>query len=328
MISGPIYVAGLERSGTSLMFALLASHPNIAMTRRTNMWTYFYEQYGDLRDADNFERCLSMMMRYKRLVKLDPDPERIRHDFQRGEKSYARLFEIIEEHYAERLEKPRWGDKSLNTERYADPIFAAYPGARILHMMRDPRDRYASVLTRWKSRRGRVGAGIAMWLSSAALAEENQRLYPQQYKVVRYETLASEPEETLKEICAFIGERYEPDMLTMKGARKFRDDGSNSSYGDRKPGVISTSSIGRYRQVLNTRQIAFIQHKAEAEMQRYGYKPDTMSLAAGDRIRFSLVDWPLNQLLFLAWHMRYQFQNFRGRRLPDYRIVPESSAAS
>ena len=36
MERGPVFVAGLERSGTSLIFALLASHPNIAMTRRTN----------------------------------------------------------------------------------------------------------------------------------------------------------------------------------------------------------------------------------------------------------------------------------------------------
>ncbi|MFN2221113.1 MAG: sulfotransferase, partial [Candidatus Promineifilaceae bacterium] len=48
MQNNPVYVAGLERSGTSLMYALLASHPRIAMTRRTNMWTHFYNQYGDL----------------------------------------------------------------------------------------------------------------------------------------------------------------------------------------------------------------------------------------------------------------------------------------
>ena len=37
----------------SLAFALLASHRNISMTRRTNLWTYFYGQYGDLADDAN-----------------------------------------------------------------------------------------------------------------------------------------------------------------------------------------------------------------------------------------------------------------------------------
>lgn len=326
MSKGPIFVAGLERSGTSLMFALLASHPHIAMTRRTNMWTYFYEQYGDLSNPQNFERCLSMMMRYKRLVKLDPDPDRIRHDFWAGEPTYGRLFAILESHYAQKLNKPRWGDKSLHTERYAAPIFAAYPGARILHMMRDPRDRYASVLARWKTRRGRAGAGTAMWLASEALARHNRQRYPQQYMIVRYETLAAQPETTLKEICAFIGEPYSDEMLTMRGARKFRDEGSNSSYGERKPGVISTSSIGRYRQVLSPMQIAFIQRRAAQAMQRYDYAADPVQLTGRDRLLFALVELPLNQLLFNAWRVRDALQNITGRRLPDYRIVPEVGA--
>jgi hypothetical protein len=221
------------------------------MTRRTNLWTYFYNQYGDLSQPENFERCLGMMMRYKRLVVLEPDPDRLHEEFWQGEPTYGRLFALLEEQVAQRKGKPRWGDKSLNTERYAEPIFAAYPGARILHMIRDPRDRYASVLARWKSRRGGVGAGTAMWLSSVSLAEENRRRFPNQYKIVRYETLATKPEETLREICAFIDEAYAPEMLTMRGAKTFREQGSNSSYGQRKPGVISTNSIGRFRQVLS-----------------------------------------------------------------------------
>ena len=75
---GPIFIAGPERSGTSLIYALLTSHPRIAMSRRTNLWTHYYNQYGDLSQPENFERCLEMMMRYKRLIKLNPDPERLR----------------------------------------------------------------------------------------------------------------------------------------------------------------------------------------------------------------------------------------------------------
>ena len=168
MQRGPIFIAGLERSGTSLIYALLASHPNIAMTRRTNLWTHFYDQYGDLGNDANLERCLAMMMRYRRVQKLEPDRERLVADFRSGPRTYARLFALLEEQFAARLGKPRWGDKSLNTERYTDEIVAAYPHARIIHMLRDPRDRYASSKTRWETRRGGIGAGIAEWLASSA----------------------------------------------------------------------------------------------------------------------------------------------------------------
>lgn len=325
MERGPIFVAGLERSGTSLIFALLASHPDIAMTRRTNLWTHFYLQYGDLSDPVNFEHCLAMMMRYKRLLRLEPDPDRLRRDFWAGEPTYARLFALLEEHYAERLGKPRWGDKSLNTERYADPIFSSYPGARIIHMIRDPRDRFASSLSRWKTRRGGVGAGTAEWLSSARLGLANAERYPGRYRIVRYESLAGNPESVLREICAFVGEEYVPEMLSMRGAPSFRDKGSNSSYGERDPGVISTDSIGRFRQVLLPTQVAFIQRSAGREMSAFGYAPDPLRLILGQRIRFAAVDVPVESARLTAWRVREALRNRSGRPVPSYRLVEHAA---
>lgn len=321
MEPGPIYIAGLERSGTSLIFALLASHPNIAMTRRTNLWTHFYDQYGDLADPMNLDRCLATMMRYKRLLVLEPDAERLRTDFLAGERTYGRLFALLEEQYAERLGKPRWGDKSLHTERYAAPIFDAYPGARIVHMMRDPRDRYASSYARWKVRRGGVGAGAAEWLASVRLARGNEQRYPDRYRVVRYETLATQPEATLREICSFIGEAYAPEMLAMEGAAGFRDQGSNSSYGPQEPGVISTSSIGKFRQVLSPRQIAFIEMVTKDEMASFDYEPEGPRLPVAERLRFAVADVPIESAHLIAWRAREGARDRAGRPVPEYRLV-------
>jgi len=327
MKRGPIFIAGPERSGTSLIYALLASHPNIAMSRRTNMWTHYYNQYGNISQPENFERCLHMMMRYKRLLKLNPDPERIRSEFWQGEQTYSSLFALLEEHFAEQLGKPRWGDKSLNTERYADLIFAAYPGARILHMLRDPRDRYSSSLKRWETSRSGIGGATALWLTTVGLAERNRMRYPEQYKIVRYEDLASKPEETLREICNFIDEPYAAEMLYMHGAQQFRDEGGNSSYGQREPGKISASSVGKFRQVLSRRQVAFMQLFSRKTMQAHGYVPDEVRLGFVDWVRFIFFEFPFNLLRMLVWWMRESFLNRAGRKVPSERIVPEQEAA-
>lgn len=326
MEGGPIFIAGLERSGTSLAYALLASHPHIAMTRRTNLWTYFYNQFGDLGKPENFERCLRQMMRYKRLVKLHPDPDRLRQEFRKGEPTYGRLFALLEEQHAERLGKSRWGDKSLNTERYAQPIFEAYPNARILHMIRDPRDRYASVLARWEHRRGGVGAGTAMWLDSIHWAQRNQQRFPDRYMAIRYETLVAHPEETVRQICAFIGEPYAPEMLAMQGAPEFSQDGGNSSYGSRKPGTISTDSIGKYRKVLSAYDIRFIQTRAREQMAAWGYALEPLAWTGRDQAVYAARHLPISAAQFWGWRVLNSVENHRGRSLPAYRIVPEASA--
>lgn len=323
MNRGPIFIAGLERSGTSLIYALLGSHPNIAMSRRTNLWTHFYNQYGSLRNPQNFERCLAMMMRYKRVLKLNPDPERIRQLFWQGEPTYGRLFALLEEQFAEQCKKPRWGDKSLNTERYAAEIFDAYPNACIIHMLRDPRDRFASSLARWKHMRGGVGFGIAMWLNSVHLAEQNSQRFPRQYMQLRYEDLAANSERVLREVCDFIGEPFSPAMFRMESAEQFREEGGNSSYGQREVGKISTSSVGKFRQVMNPRQVALMQWFTGRKMDQYGYTSDPVSLSTPDRLQLALVDVPLNLLRMAFWVSREWLLNRVGRKVPSYRLVRE-----
>jgi hypothetical protein len=325
MHRGPIFLAGIERSGTSLMYALLASHPSIAMTRRTNLWSFFYGQYGDLAHPDNFERCLAAMLRYKRLLKLQPDAERIRREFRDGEPTYPRLFALLEQHNAERLGRPRWGDKSLNQERYVDQIFAAYPDACMIQMIRDPRDRYASSLTRWKLVRGRSGSGIARWLWSVDQAARYLRRYPSRFMVVRYESLATDPEATMRDVCAFIGEPYTPQMLTMEGAPAHRNKGGNSSYGRREPGKISTSSIGRFRTVLSPFDVAFIQASAGRRMGQFGYALDPVELPPAERLRYAVLDWPVNMSRMLAWRAREAVRDRTGRSPSEHTIVNRAS---
>jgi hypothetical protein len=320
MTKSPIFIAGPDRSGTTLLYALLASHPNIAMVRRTNFWRWFYGRYGDLAEDGNFERLLKDLLRYKRSRPLQPDAIRIRKEFWQGEPSYGRVFSLLQEHNAERLGKPRWGDKSLHTEHYVHEVVREFPDARIIHMCRDPRDRFASVRKRFGGDARRVGAATARWLVSMRRAQRNLLLYPRNYKIVRFEDLATDPEETMKHICAFIGEEYTPEMLTMRGASRYRESGGNSSFGQIKPGTISKKPVGRFRDVLSEGEIAFIQLFAGRLMSSLGYRPEPVHLGMGGALRFCLWVLPMQAARMLGWTALTAYTMLRSEPVPKNRF--------
>src|SRR5690606_4704039 len=139
-----------------------------------------------------------------------------------GPPTYARLFALFLMHFAERQGKPRWGAQTGLIERYADRLFAAYPGLRIVHMLRDPRDRYAESLARWPSGKGRAGRATARWLDSLRLAERHTRRYPDAYLIVRFEDLVTDTEATVRRVCAFLDAPFTPTMLDLHGAPTLR----------------------------------------------------------------------------------------------------------
>jgi hypothetical protein len=295
MSSGPILIGGLDRSGKTLMRLSLSAHPNLAMTRRTYTWTEVYGRYGDLGRRENFERCLAAMLRNRHMAALRPDAERIRREFHQGEPSYGRLFALFHQHHAERLGRPRWGDQLGDAERYADPIFRAYADGRMIHMIRDPRERYAAAAPPAQRRLGKAGVAAARWLESAALAERNRQRYPGRYMVVRYEQLTAEREATLREVCAFIGEAFVPQMLTLEGALRFGDDPAGDAH--ERPAAP-----------LAPREAALIERYAGRALRAWGYEPGVNPMGRRERLTFALIDWPANLARAAAWRAREAVQ--------------------
>jgi len=307
---GPVFIGGLDRSGKTTMRAFLTSHPSFAIPAvGSNMETYFYRRFGDLGKARNLDRCLDAMLRYKHVRFLDPDPERIRREFREGPPTYPRLFALFLIHHAEREGKPRWGAQTGLIERYADVLFEAYPGVKVIHMVRDPRDRYEASLALWPDGRGRAGGATARWRYSVALAERNLRRYPDDYLVVRFEDMVRHPEETLREVCAFLGEPFVPRMLAMPDAVKHRN--LLAAGAGRTEGPLSSGFIGRARGRVPPSELAFIQLHAGRKMRAHGYGPHPPGLTAGGWVRFAVVDWPNQLARMLAWrtveaiHMRF-----------------------
>jgi hypothetical protein len=307
-LNAPIFIGGLANSGKTELRLMLEAHPHLSFTRRTYMWTRFYQRFGDLSHAKNLDRCLEAMMQNKHIRSLESDLERIRREFALGERSYARLFGLFHSHYAERMGKSRWGDQLGSVERFADPIFESFPNAKMIQMIRDPRDVYEEAKARSPQRSGKVGWMLANWLESMRWAKRNQSRYPQGYKVVRYERLMAQPIETLREICAFLGEMFVPEMVnaamlntTPKASRDSAHDMAQESYQT----IIPSPPNRARRRHLSPREIAFMQQYARQELLSLGYFLEPATLSVRDRFLFTCFDWPVNQVGIFVWQMTH-----------------------
>lgn len=316
---GPIFLAGVDRSGIGFLGELLESHPNIAISRRTNFWSFYYKRFGDLSQLNNLDICLNQMMRNSRIQRLKPQPDRLRRDFLQDEPSYPRLFALLEEQYMERLGKSRWGDKSLGSERYADIIMNAYPQAKMVHVIRDPRDRYASQYNHRGVGKGELGAGIALWLWSVRVAERNFQKYKGRYKIVQYEALVRDPETQLRMLCDFLDETYSPIMLSFHNGddNVFEPDISTKLLARE----IWTTSIGRFQTDLTTEEIAFIQLCTQKLMVRYGYQTSPIPLSRAAKLSFYLFYYPINLSRLLLWYPWSEVKEMLGKTPSARRLL-------
>jgi hypothetical protein len=282
---------------------MLASHPSIAIPDfGTNYWTLFHNRFGNLRNSSNAMRAAKVVMDYDRTRMLGIDLVKMKEEFLAGPLEYGRLFALPLEQYARNAGKARWGAQSGMVEAYADVLFASYPNARMIHMIRDPRDRFAAARHRANAGRGGVGPAAARWLHSVQLADRNARRYPNQYMTIRYEDLVENPEQTIRAVCEFLGEEFHPRMLDLADAPLRRARILNRGRQSRTE-IITPEFIGSFRGRIAPIELAYLQRIAGPAMVDHGYPLEPLELTVSERVRLVAI-WPGQRARAALWNAR------------------------
>jgi hypothetical protein len=270
------FIVGCGRSGTTLVQAILLGHPDIAIPPETKFLAKFGRRLSGGRRLANdaaFQRALESVTLDQRRKGLSFDRVAFAEYAQRSPRTWEGILLALLAAVADRDGKPRVGEKSPTHTPWIPRLAAAFPHAKFLHTIRDPR---AVMLSRINApfTSGKIGTEVERW-REAALAHlaHAETLGPSRYLTIRYEQLVSDPAVHIRAICDFLEIDANPVMFTphMRDEPGFPKHAAEWMDNTMRP--IFIESVERWRTGLTPAQIAMIEHALRDEMRSLGYEP-------------------------------------------------------
>ena len=160
-----------------------------------------------------------------------------------------------------------WVEKTPLNEYSADVIFELWPEARMLHIVRDPRDNFSSYERKHPDWTPQHFA--RKWRrSTRAGIEHSQRFGIDRYLMINYEHLVSRNSEVINQICAFLEIEFEDILLQpTKVGRGWK---ANTMF-DQDFEQVSSAPVGRWKNILSKFEADVVEVITAKQMKARGY---------------------------------------------------------
>lgn len=306
----PVFVGGCPRSGTTLLRTMLNSHPHLAVPHETRFVILAWRRrnlFGDLRRAENRRKVARWILqdpksRFSSRIGI-PDDELV-EAFAAAPPTLGALMATCFSRYAERNGKPRWGDKRPSYAQNLDELFAMFPDAQFVNVVRDPRACVASMGKNWDGW-GRLASAVEIWeRTDKEIQKAIRRLPAGKITEVRYEDLVTAPQQTLEKLCAFLAldPAGIPDMLAYHQG----DDLPTGRLHENAAKPVSTGSLRLWAEELDDADIAFVEGALADRLRHHHYEPSGVRSPA-----------PAEELSELKKVRRHRSLQERRRRLVE-----------
>ncbi|MEO6496505.1 MAG: sulfotransferase [Solirubrobacteraceae bacterium] len=281
----PLFIGACPRSGTTLLRSLLDNHPDFAMPAETDFVIPLWKLragFGDLNERKNRRRIGEWIFKQPGHggTRLRAGSFTRKQAVRRVADAPPTLGSIVAACFgmhAEAHSKQRWGDKRPAYAGWLPMLFALFPDAQVVNLIRDPRGAVASQIPLgWGHEEAALASAAVRWEYSVRRVDVfSRRLRPDQLLDLRYEDMVRDPGAALEQVCSFAGLRGGetiPAMIAAERRGKFRP-----GWHDKLSQPISTDSVERWRGKLDPHEIALVEQVAEPFLHRFGYRS-----AAGD----------------------------------------------
>ena len=325
---GPLFIIGMNRSGTKLLRNLLNQHPRISIpTIESYFIPYLINKFGnppqfeDDNEFQNFYDALTKTTFFGNMqsMGLSLSKEYLEQEVA-DRTSWSAIFEVIFKFYIpqEKDKDVIWGDKTPQYLPRIKLLKTLYPQAKFIHIIRHPGDYCISAKKAWGKS---IYRSANSWRVEIEKAQRDSRDFADDYLEVFYENLVEEPQKVLSKICDFLDCKFTTKMLYL--------DIPTENLGDTKghTEIVQTNKY-KYLKRLSPRTIKRIEEIVYPVASSFGYD-----------LKFAHKFKPLTPLmekillLYDAWNSAYfHIKNegvipglIRTYRLHKYRVVQLST---
>ncbi|MEM8791755.1 MAG: sulfotransferase [Pseudomonadota bacterium] len=246
-MTDPVIIYGALRSGTTLLRLMMNAHPALHCPGESDFLVDFLEEksggsWGFDHEELSFDRIFG-------IGNLEVPWEAEGLDATRA--------------LARQLAAKSPGMLVLILHRHLDRALAAFPQARIIHLLRDPRDIAQSSVGMGFA--GNVYMGVSHWIKTETNWDSVVcGLEANQHMEVRYEDLITAPTEHLTRVCNFLRIDFDPAMLSYN---------KDSTYSQPDPSLIE-----QWRRKQTNRNVSLIEGRLGPLLGRRGYQPSGLPL--------------------------------------------------
>jgi sulfotransferase family protein len=207
------FIVGAPRSGTRMLGRLVNAHPEIAVIHEARFVPgWFSHRRGLTPEGLVTPELAGLLAGFERFEQLAVEREQLeRLIADREELPYSTFVSELFDLHGRAVGKRLVGDKSPRYVRNLRILHQLWPGARLVHLVRDGRD---------------VGLSVLSWKK---VVERGAPLGPGLYREVRYESLVEDPAAACESLCSFLDVPYDDGMVhrhegrpPTPGMRKWR----------------------------------------------------------------------------------------------------------
>jgi len=272
----PFFIVGAGRSGTTLLRRILVASKQVHIPPETYVLSQIIEHYR--RNA--YLAWPTLVNQCMALFALHPEFDTFKISVRpllpellalpENERSLARMLDMFYCYHAEQtgVTCSRWGDKTPVNTFALDDIYAVFPKAKFIHLLRDGVDVVHSCMQQGLVPELEDAAN--RWKKALYAVDAFSEKHPNACRALRYEQLVQSSAASMEALCIWLNLEYKRGMIEDCGHMQSLGDMAYAHYESSKQ-AVSKKYIGTGRRNLNHEQKQKLQILIGQELLRLGY---------------------------------------------------------